>query len=106
MIKDGITIKNEEHIPKLKKVQIKHLLTHTIGYEDVLLMRNDIIDIVPYSLVDYVINYPIVHEPGAYYLYYTSVFYLLSVVLQEFLQEDLYTFLHRELFEHLVIKNF
>lgn len=106
IIKDGVTIKNKENIPKLKKVQIKHLLTHTIGFEDVLLMRNDIIDIDPYSLVDYVINYPIVHEPGDYYLYSNAGFYLLSVVLQEFLQEDLHTFLQRELFEPLGIKNF
>jgi hypothetical protein len=42
IIKDVVKLKNHENRGKLEKIQIKHLLTHTIGYEDVLLMRQDI----------------------------------------------------------------
>ncbi len=69
---------------KIRKVQIKHLLTHTIGYEDVLLMRQDIEEMEGNDYINYLVNYPIVHEPGEYYLYSNAGSYLLSVVLQEF----------------------
>lgn len=106
IIKDKITLTNLDNLSKLKKIQIKHLLTHTIGYEDILLMREDIVSINPYTLLNYAINYPIVHEPGTYYLYSNAGFYLLSVVLEEFLKEDLTNFLTRELFEPLSIYTF
>lgn len=106
IIKDVIQLENSQNIAKLKKVQIKHLLTHTIGFEDVLLMRNDIKHMDPYEYVNYVVNYPIIHEPGNYYLYSNAGFYLLAVVLQEFLQEELLIFVKREVFKPLNIVNF
>lgn len=104
IIEQAIQLTNDENVEKLKKVQIKHLLTHTIGYDDVLLMRDDIKEMDPYDYVNYVVNYPIVHEPGEHYLYSNAGFYLLGVVLQEFLQENLLTFIERELFSPLGIQ--
>lgn len=106
IIKDVVNLKKSTNLETIKKIQIKHLLTHTIGYEDVLLMRDDILNIDPFELLDYVVNYPIVHEPGEYYLYTNAGFYLLSVVLEEFLNEDLTLFLKRELFDPLSIEQF
>lgn len=106
LIKDVIHLKNKQNLAKLKKVKIKHLLTHTIGYEDVLLMRDDIHHMDPFEYVNYTVNYPIIHEPGELYLYSNAGFYLLSVVLQEFLQEDLISFLDRELFAPLQITDY
>lgn len=106
IIKEIIHLENTDNLEKLKQVKIKHLLTHSIGYEEVLLMRGDIVDIDPFELLDYVINYPIVHQPGEYYLYSNAGFYLLSVVLEEFLKEDLTNFLKRELFIPLGIEQF
>lgn len=106
IIKDLIQLKNERNKVHLKKVQIKHLLTHTIGYEGVLLMRDDIAHMDPYDYINYVVNYPIVHRPGQYYLYSNAGFYLLAVVLQEFLQEDLLSFIEREVFALLGITDF
>ena len=90
----------------LKKIRVKHLLNHTVGYDKVILMRNDIKTLDPYTYLDYVINQPIVYNPGEYYLYSNAGFYLLSVVLQEFLNEDLLTFIDQNLFSKLKINNF
>lgn len=106
IIKEAINLENADNLEKLKQVKIKHLITHTIGYEDVLLMRGDIASMDPFDLLDYIVNYPIVHEPGEHYLYSNAGFYLLSVVLEEFLREDLTSFLERELFSPLGIKQF
>ncbi len=106
IIKEAINLENTDNLEKLKQVKVKHLITHTIGYEDVLLMRGDIASMDHFELLDYVINYPIIHEPGEHYLYSNAGFYLLSVVLEEFLQEDLTTFLARELFSPLGIEEF
>lgn len=106
IIKDVIQLENRQNLAKLKKVQIKHLLTHTVGFEDVLLMRGDIADMDPFEYVNYVVNYPIIHEPGTYYLYSNAGFYLLAVVLQEFLREDLLSFIEREVFSPLHITDF
>lgn len=106
ILQDKIEIRDEENKEKFKKLQIKHLITHTMGYDKVLLMRGDIAGMDPYSYVDYVVNEPLVHEPGEYYLYSNAGFYLLSVVLEEFLQEDLTTFSACEFFSPLGIEEF
>lgn len=106
IINNTIDLENKQNEKKLRKIKIKHLLTHTIGYEDVLLMRDDIRRMDPFEYVNYVVNYPIVHEPGEYYLYSNAGFYLLSVVLQEFLQEDLLSFIEREVFTPLGIADY
>lgn len=106
IIKDVVKLENNENLEKLEKIQIKHLLTHTIGYDDVLLMRQDIEGMEGQDYINYLVNYPIVHEPGDYYLYSNAGFYLLSVVLQEFLQEDLIDVIERELFQPLGITEF
>src|SRR5690625_4546729 len=106
IIKHVIDLKNKENEAQLKKVKIKHLLTHTVGYEDTLLMRDDITHLDPFEYVNYLVNAPIVYEPGEYYLYSNAGFYLLGVVLQEFLQEDLLTFIKREVFDLLGLLDF
>lgn len=105
-IRQQVHLKNKENLKQLEKIKIKHLLTHTIGYDKVLLMREDIIGKDPFSYLDYLVNEPIVYEPGEYYLYSNAGFYLLSVFLEEFLQEDLGIFLKREFFEPLGIETF
>lgn len=101
-----IDLKKQENKDHLNEVKIKHLLTHTIGYDKVLLMRGDIVDRDPFTYLDYLLNEPIVHDPGDYYLYSNAGFYLLSALLQEFLKEDLLAFIDRQLFTPLGIKNY
>ncbi len=105
IIKDKINLTNLNNLTYLKQVKVKHLLTHTVGYEKKLLMRNDIKEMDPFSYLDYLVNYPIINKPQDKFLYSNAGFYLLSVVLQEFLKEDLFEFVQRELFEPLEIEN-
>lgn len=106
IIKDVINLTNMNNLPYLKKIKIKHLLTHTIGYDKELLMRGDIVDMDPFTYLDYMINETIVYEPGEFYLYSNAGFYLLSVILQEFLKEDLGGFIDKHLFKKLDIRNY
>lgn len=106
ILKKVITIRDAANQAMFEKVQIKHLLSHTIGYDDVLLMRDDIAGKDSFSYLDYLVNYPIIHNPGEHYLYSNAGFYLLSVLLQEFLQQDLLDFIKRELFVPLQVTNF
>lgn len=106
ILKDQLELTNKENIDKVKKIKVKHLLTHTIGFEKVLMMRGDIESIDSKDYLNYILNEPILHEPGDYYLYSNAGFYLLSALMEEFIQEDLTSFLKREFFSHLGIKEF
>ncbi len=101
-----VELKRKENLPYLKKLQVKHLLTHSIGYDQVIMMRDDIKDLEGLDFLSFVLNYPVKHEPGDHYLYSNAGFYLLSVFLEEFLQEDLEVFIKRELFDKLDIKDY
>ncbi|NLM04078.1 MAG: beta-lactamase family protein, partial [Clostridiales bacterium] len=106
IIKDIFNLTNGENIKYIEKLQVKHLMTHTMGYDKILMMRDDIKDMDPDDYVDFIMNSPIVYEPGEYYLYSNAGFYMLSVVLQEFLGEDLLEFADRELFRPLDIEDY
>lgn len=100
------TLTREENREKLERVKIKHLMNHTIGFDKILMMRGDIGDMDPADYVDYIVNEPIVHEPGTHYLYSNAGFYLLSVLLQEMLGEDLQDYADRVLFGPLGITDY
>lgn len=101
LIRDKIKIRNKSNIKYLKKIRIKDLLSHTIGYRDILLMSKDIED--DDDLLDFLINYPIHYEPGEYFLYSNAGYYLLSVCMQEYLAYDLMDFIADNLFKKLSI---
>ena len=104
ILKKTFELRNTENIEKLKKIKVKHLLNHTIGFDHMLMMRDDIIKRDPFTYIDYILNEPVKYEPGEYYLYSNAGFYLLSVLLQEFINEDLEKFIDRYLFSPLDIK--
>ncbi len=101
-----VNLRNQDNLFYLKQLKIKHLLNHTIGFDQVLLMRNDIKELNPYSLVDLVVNTPITYHPGSHYLYSNAGFYLLAIVLERYLKQDLLTVIQHQLFDPLDIKDF
>ncbi len=100
------TLTSEENRPKLERIKIKHLLNHTMGFDRILMMRGDIADMDPAKYLDYIVNEPIVHEPGTHYLYSNAGIYSLSIFLQEFLGEDLQDYANRALFGPLKITDY
>ena len=78
-----------DNLPYLEQLEIKHLMNHTIGFDQVLMMRQDIKDKDPFTLIDTIINTPIIYRPGEQYLYSNAGNYILSVFLQEYYQETL-----------------
>lgn len=105
-LKEMITLTNQANETALNQIQIRHLLNHTIGYDDVLMMRDDIKDIDPHQYLNYLMNYPIIHQPGSHYLYSNAGFYLLSILLQTLLNQDLEVTFNQYLFKDLNITNY
>ena len=105
MIKDKINLTNKKNLRYLKQVKVKHLLTHTTGYRDLLLFSKDIRNNDTENLLDYVINYPIYYKPGNYFLYSNAGYYLLAATMQEYLEYDLFDFIKTNLLEKLEINN-
>ena len=102
---DKIDITNKNNDKYLKVIKIKHLLTHTVGYRDVLLMSRNINKYDKDNLLDYLINYPIHYKPGTYFLYSNASYYLLSATLEEYLGYELFDYINKRLFKPLEIKN-
>ena len=105
IIEDIVKIHYPKNIHYIKKIKVKHLLTHTIGYTEVLLKRNDLRDIDKDDLINYVLNQPIVYEPGTYYLYSNAGMFILGVVISNYLNLDFYDYINENIFTKLDIIN-
>lgn len=101
-----VTIKNNENIEFLKRVTIKHLLTQTTGYDNKeLLFSNTIKNIDSNSLLDYVINEPIINKVGDKFVYSNASAFILSVVFQEATGQSVYSYAIENIFDPLLINN-
>ncbi len=78
--------RDPENLERWKRVRVKHLISHTTGFDQVLMMRGDIKDMDPASYLSYVAASPLKHEPGSHYLYSNAGFYLLSAFLELYLE--------------------
>lgn len=100
-----LTINNTKNLEYIKKLRVKHLLTHTMGYDEPLLMSKDISKINKDKLISYSLNYPIKYEPGRYFKYSNVGYYILSCLMDNILNEGTYDFINRNLFDKIGIKN-
>ncbi|WP_282929630.1 serine hydrolase [Anaerococcus sp. Marseille-Q7828] len=105
IIKNKMNLENEKNLAYLKEIKVKHLLTHTTGYRDLLLYSKDIRESDYGDLFDYVINYPLYHRPGTHFLYSNAGYYLLAVTMEEYLKYDLFDFVEEKLLKPLGIEN-
>lgn len=103
IIKNKINLHNEENLQYLKEIKVKHLLTHTTGYRDLVLYSKDIKQRDYDDLFDYVINYTLYHKPGTHFLYSNAGYYLLSITMQEYLGYELFDFIEEYLLKPLDI---
>ena len=71
-----------EQISALKKVRLRHLLSNTMGHAQGFLFRKDIGNRPMDSLLEYIVETPIVFEPGSHFSYSNVGPYLVSVLVQ------------------------
>ena len=105
IIESEINLTNKKNEKYLKQIKVKHLLTHSIGYRDILLMSKDINKFNVDNLLTEVINHPIYYKPGTYFLYSNASYFILAAVMEEVLGYDLFDFIEEDLFHPLAIKN-
>ncbi len=106
VIKDIIAVKNSSNLYKIKKWQIKHLLTYSCGFEKQMFSERFIEGIEPKDYLNYIVNYELAYEPGERYVYNNADIFLLSVYFQELYKENIKDFIEMEIFHKLGIKNF
>jgi CubicO group peptidase (beta-lactamase class C family) len=98
-----IKLTNTANGARLEKVKLRHLLNHTIGYEVGLLFSKDIKERDPETLLEYVFNFDILHEPGEYFMYSNVGPYIISALVQEELGVNLANWVNEMLFMPLGI---
>lgn len=104
--KNRTKITNLNNIDKLNRITLRHVLTHTMGYADGLLFSKDIKERDPYTLLDYVFNYDLTHEPGTCFVYSNVGPYILSALIQEELGLSLSEWVRHILFKKIDINRF
>lgn len=103
---DKVKLTNTNNISKLNQLTLQHALTHTYGYEDGLMFSKDIKDKDPYTLLDYIFNYDIVHSPGKHFVYSNAGPYLISALIHEELGINLSDWINQILFKKIGISKY
>lgn len=91
------------NVPYLKKLKLYNLLTLTVGHEIKMLDTKHLATIPGQNYADVVLNTPILHEPGEYFMYSNAPMYLASVVFQNATGIKLVDFAKKHIFEPLGI---
>lgn len=101
-------ITNENNKSKIKKWTIRTLLTHTTGYDRMLMSNKDIIEnnLDKNRLLEYVLNYDIVNEPNTIYVYNNVEPFIISVLFKEKHNIDLLEYIKENIFDKLDIINY
>lgn len=102
----NLTSIKKENVEKIKKWQIKTLLTYSAGYDRQMFSKKFINDIDEKDYVNYVLNYNLIYNPGEKYVYNNAELFLLSVFFQEAFGINLKDFIVKEIFEPLNITEF
>lgn len=98
------SITNEDNLQRIKKWTIRTLLTLTIGYENKMLDSKHLPLIEGLDYADVVLNAPLNHDPGEFFIYSNAAMYLASVVFQNATGMKLVDFANKYLFLPLGIK--
>lgn len=104
-LENELTITNTKNLEYLKKIKVKHLLNHTMGYDKPLLTSKDLINIDEDKLLNYALNFPIKYRPGEHFKYSNVGHYVLSCLMDNILHDGTYDFINKNLFEKIGITN-
>ena len=104
ILKKLVDIKNE----KIKKWDIKTLLTHTTGYKEMIMTAKEIkeknLDIN--NILNYVLNVDIPYQVGTKFVYNNVEPFILSVFFQEKFKIKLSDFINENILKKLDIKKY
>ena len=99
-------VTNRRNIEKIKKWTIRTLLTHTTGYDKMLLKNKDLEELDSKKLVEYVLNYNIENDVNTTFVYNNVEPFLISVLFYEKHHIDLEEFIKINIFDPLDIKDY
>lgn len=108
VIKNVVKIKSENNIEKIKKWDIKTLLTHTTGYEKIIMSAKEIQEknLDTNNIIEYALNVDIPYEVGTRFAYNNVEPFILSVFFQEKFGINLSDFINENIFSKLDIKEY
>lgn len=93
-------VQNKEYLSKLK---IKHLMNLTMGHEDGLMFSKDMKAQPCTNWLEYVFNYPILHNPGEFFVYNNANTYILSAIVQKNTGKNFSDWVRETVLSHLGI---
>ncbi len=101
-------ITNDNNKDNIKKWTIRTLLTHTTGYDKMLMSNKEITEknLDKSKLCEYVLNYDIVNEPNTIYTYNNVEPFIISVLFKEKHNIDLESYIKENIFDKLEIKKY
>ena len=102
-LKKTQTISRVENLKYIEKWTVRTLLTLTIGYENKMLDSKHLPTIEGQNYADVVLNSPLNHGPGEFFIYSNAAMYLASVVFQNATGIKLVDFANDNLFAPLGI---
>lgn len=101
-------ITNDNNREKIRKWTIRTLLTHTTGYDKMLMSNKEIVDknLDKSKLLEYALNYDIANEPNATYTYNNVEPFIISVLFKEKYNIDLEDYIKENIFNKIEINNY
>jgi len=101
-------ITNDNNKDKIKKWTIRTLLTHTTGYNNMLMSNKEITEknLDKSKLIEYVLNYDITNEPNTTYIYNNVEPFIISVLFKEKYNIDLEDYIKENIFNKIEINNY
>lgn len=108
VIKDIVKIENDNNLNKIKQWKIRHLLTHTTGYEKMIMSASEIKekDLDINNIIEYALNVDIPFEVGTHFVYNNVEPFILSVFFQENFGINLSDFINENIFKKLGIEDY
>lgn len=103
VIENIVKIENANNLNKIKKWNIRNLLTHTTGYESQMMSERYIENIDKDKLLDYALNYDIPYKVGERFAYNNAEPFILSVFFQEAFKINLADFINENIFKKIDI---
>jgi len=97
------TINNLNNIDFLRELRIRHLITLTMGHEERSMNSDQMKNLQGQDLLDFVLNFPILHKPGSHFLYTNPPMYLMSYILQTVIGKKVLEYAREKIFAPLGI---